>query len=166
MLWVIVFLVVVAIAATLLGALAARALTFGAVPGARFLIAGRGRAEEALSSFQRIDDLIERMGAITRQLKSYARKGGEAVEPVDLLPRQRRQRAVVGLRGGGGLIHVSACLRMCLRGGLAARACGLVAPARARCHLLPTWEKHLFMTSWGMSPLSWMPLPASGSGTS
>nr|WP_207466044.1 ATP-binding protein [Paracoccus fontiphilus] len=51
--------------------------------GARLLLQ-RGRAEEALSSFQRIDDLIERMGAITRQLKSYARKGGEAVEPVDL----------------------------------------------------------------------------------
>jgi two-component system C4-dicarboxylate transport sensor histidine kinase DctB len=44
----------------------------------------RRRPEEALSSFQRIDDLIERMGAITRQLKSYARKGGEAFEPVDL----------------------------------------------------------------------------------
>jgi len=28
--------------------------------------------------------LIDRMGAITRQLKSYARKGGEAFEPVDL----------------------------------------------------------------------------------
>ncbi|WP_295043419.1 ATP-binding protein [uncultured Paracoccus sp.] len=51
--------------------------------GARLLLQ-RGRAEEALSSFQRIDDLIERMGSITRQLKSYARKGGEAVEPVDL----------------------------------------------------------------------------------
>lgn len=51
--------------------------------GARLLLQ-RGRAEEALSSFQRIDDLIERMGAITRQLKSYARKGGEAFEPVDL----------------------------------------------------------------------------------
>lgn len=36
-----------------------------------------------MSSFQRIDDLIERMGAITRQLKSYARKGEEAFEPVD-----------------------------------------------------------------------------------
>lgn len=56
--------------------------------GARLLLQ-RGRPEEALSSFQRIDDLIERMGAITRQLKSYARKGGEAVEPVDL-------RAAVG----------------------------------------------------------------------
>ena len=51
--------------------------------GARLLLQ-RKRAEEALSSFQRIDDLIERMGAITRQLKSYARKGGEAFEPVDL----------------------------------------------------------------------------------
>ncbi|WP_370454611.1 ATP-binding protein [Paracoccus sp. M683] len=51
--------------------------------GARLLLQ-RGRPEEALSSFQRIDDLVERMGSITRQLKSYARKGGEAVEPVDL----------------------------------------------------------------------------------
>ena len=50
--------------------------------GARLLLQRR-RPEEALSSFQRIDDLIERMGAITRQLKSYARKGGEAFEPVD-----------------------------------------------------------------------------------
>ncbi|MDW4548581.1 ATP-binding protein [Defluviimonas sp. D31] len=51
--------------------------------GARLLLQ-RKRAEEALSSFQRIDDLIERMGAITRQLKSYARKGGEAFEPIDV----------------------------------------------------------------------------------
>jgi two-component system C4-dicarboxylate transport sensor histidine kinase DctB len=51
--------------------------------GARLLLE-RKRPDEAMSSFQRIDDLIDRMGAITRQLKSYARKGGEAVEPVDL----------------------------------------------------------------------------------
>ncbi|VDC31332.1 C4-dicarboxylate transport sensor protein DctB [Pseudogemmobacter humi] len=51
--------------------------------GARLLLQRR-RPDEALSSFQRIDDLIERMGSITRQLKSYARKGGEAFEPVDL----------------------------------------------------------------------------------
>lgn len=50
--------------------------------GARLLLL-RKRSEESLSSFQRIDDLIERMGAITRQLKSYARKGGTAFEPVD-----------------------------------------------------------------------------------
>ncbi len=51
--------------------------------GARVLLQ-RGRSEEALSSFQRIDDLLDRMGAIMRQLKSYARKGGEAFEAVDL----------------------------------------------------------------------------------
>lgn len=51
--------------------------------GARLLLQRR-RPEEALSSFQRIDDLIERMGAITRQLKSFARKGGEAFEPIDM----------------------------------------------------------------------------------
>lgn len=50
--------------------------------GARLLLQ-RKRPEEALSSFQRIDDLIARMGAITRQLKSYARKGADAFAPVD-----------------------------------------------------------------------------------
>lgn len=50
--------------------------------GAKLLLQ-RKRPDEALSSFQRIDDLIERMGAITRQLKSYARKGEDAFEPVD-----------------------------------------------------------------------------------
>ena len=50
--------------------------------GAKLLLQRR-RPDEALSSFQRIDDLIERMGAITRQLKSYARKGGDAVETID-----------------------------------------------------------------------------------
>ncbi|MCP5037459.1 MAG: sensor histidine kinase [Rhodobacteraceae bacterium] len=48
------------------------------------LLLKRNRSGEALSSFQRIDDLIERMGAITRQLKSYARKGGEAFEAIDI----------------------------------------------------------------------------------
>ena len=51
--------------------------------GAKLLLQ-RKRPEEALSSFQRIDDLIERMGAITRQLKSYARKGGDAFEVIDI----------------------------------------------------------------------------------
>lgn len=50
--------------------------------GARLLLTRR-RPEEAMSSFQRIDDLIERMGSITRQLKSYARKGSQAFEPLD-----------------------------------------------------------------------------------
>ncbi len=51
--------------------------------GARLLL-GRNRPDEALSSFGRIDGLIERMGAITRQLKSYARKGAEELSPVDM----------------------------------------------------------------------------------
>ena len=51
--------------------------------GARLLLQRR-RSEEALSAFQRIDDLIERMSAITRQLKSYARKSGEELEAVDM----------------------------------------------------------------------------------
>jgi two-component system C4-dicarboxylate transport sensor histidine kinase DctB len=51
--------------------------------GARLLLQRR-RPDEALSAFARIDDLIGRMGAITRQLKSYARKGETAFEPFDL----------------------------------------------------------------------------------
>ena len=73
--------------------------------GARLLLQ-RKRPEEALSSFQRIDDLIERMGAITKQLKSYARKGGDAFAPLDLRdcvtealammePRLRERRVLV-----------------------------------------------------------------------
>jgi len=51
--------------------------------GARLLLS-RNRPDEALSSFQRIDDLIERMGAITKQLKSYARQDGTAFQPVNM----------------------------------------------------------------------------------
>lgn len=51
--------------------------------GARLLLR-RNRPEEALASFGRIDALIERMGAITRQLKSYARKGAESFSPVNM----------------------------------------------------------------------------------
>ncbi|MDR9394803.1 MAG: ATP-binding protein [Roseovarius sp.] len=51
--------------------------------GARLLL-DRNRPDEALASFQRIDDLIERMGTITRQLKSYARQGDEAFSPVNM----------------------------------------------------------------------------------
>jgi len=73
--------------------------------GARLLL-NRRRSEEALVSFQRLDDLIDRMGAITRQLKSFARKGGEAFCPLDLRaciaealammePRLRERRVLV-----------------------------------------------------------------------
>ncbi|MBT0956586.1 sensor histidine kinase [Alphaproteobacteria bacterium KMM 3653] len=51
--------------------------------GAKLLLQ-RARPDEALSSFKRIDDLINRMGSITRQLKSYARKGDEAFETYDI----------------------------------------------------------------------------------
>ena len=51
--------------------------------GARLLLT-RKRPDEAMSSFQRIDDLINRMGAITKQLKSYAHKGGEEFRPIDV----------------------------------------------------------------------------------
>ena len=51
--------------------------------GARLLVSRR-RPEEALAAFTRIDGLIERMGAITKQLKSYARKGSEEAKPVDV----------------------------------------------------------------------------------
>ena len=72
--------------------------------GARLLLR-RNRPEEALVSFGRIDDLIERMGAITRQLKSYARKGQDELSPVNMgdalasslsmLEPQLRQRKVL-----------------------------------------------------------------------
>jgi two-component system C4-dicarboxylate transport sensor histidine kinase DctB len=51
--------------------------------GARMLLT-RNRPDEALTSFQRIDDLIERMGAITKQLKSYARQSGDTFAPVNM----------------------------------------------------------------------------------
>lgn len=51
--------------------------------GAKLLLQ-RNRPNEALSSFQRVDDLIERMNVITKQLKSYARKGREELVQVDL----------------------------------------------------------------------------------
>lgn len=53
--------------------------------GAKLLLR-RNRPDEALSSFQRVDGLIERMGAITKQLKSYARKGGDEFRPVEMGP--------------------------------------------------------------------------------
>ncbi|MBT9383641.1 sensor histidine kinase [Pseudooceanicola sp. CBS1P-1] len=51
--------------------------------GAQLLLR-RNRPEEALASFQRIDDLIGRMGKITRQLKSFASKGGDQLTPVNM----------------------------------------------------------------------------------
>ncbi|MDF2141763.1 ATP-binding protein [Paenirhodobacter sp. CAU 1674] len=77
--------------------------------GARLLLQ-RARTEEALSSFQRIDDLIERMGAITRQLKSYARKGGEAFEPVDLRAAISSALAMMEPQLRARTVHISRVL--------------------------------------------------------
>jgi two-component system C4-dicarboxylate transport sensor histidine kinase DctB len=72
--------------------------------GVRLLIA-RERPDEAVVAVQRIDGLIERMAAITKQLKSYARKGKDSLEPVDIkdavlsslsmMEPQLRQRQVI-----------------------------------------------------------------------
>ncbi len=51
--------------------------------GARLLLQ-RKRPDEAESSFQRVEDLLDRMGAITRQLKSFARKSTDDMIPVDV----------------------------------------------------------------------------------
>ena len=62
--------------------------------GAKLLLQ-RSRPDEAQSSFQRIDDLIERMGAITKQLKSYARRAGDDFEPVDICDAVRGSLAIM-----------------------------------------------------------------------
>lgn len=74
--------------------------------GAKLLL-HRKRPDEALSSFQRIDDLIERMGAITRQLKSYARKGGDAFEPIDIRESLSSALSMMEPQLKGGNIRVT-----------------------------------------------------------
>jgi len=44
----------------------------------------RGQIEDAEENIDRIHGLLDRMGALTRQLKSYARKGDEAFGPMDI----------------------------------------------------------------------------------
>jgi two-component system, NtrC family, C4-dicarboxylate transport sensor histidine kinase DctB len=61
--------------------------------GARILVQ-RKRSEEAMVSVQRIDDLIDRMGGITRQLKSYARKGEGDMELEDVDVRDSVRTAI------------------------------------------------------------------------
>ena len=48
------------------------------------LLFDRRRTDEAQASLQRIDDLIERMGVITKQLKLHARKVSVSLEKTDL----------------------------------------------------------------------------------
>lgn len=77
--------------------------------GARLLLQRR-RPEEALSSFQRIDDLINRMGGITRQLKSYARKGDTDQEPFDLRDSLREALAMMAPQLGKMSVSISTTL--------------------------------------------------------
>ncbi len=48
------------------------------------LLIRRQRLPEAVSNVDRIDDLIERMNTITRQLRLYARKEDDAIGPTDV----------------------------------------------------------------------------------
>ena len=47
------------------------------------LLLKRNRPEETVSALMRIDDLIQRMGGITKQLKAFSRKNTERFEPLD-----------------------------------------------------------------------------------
>lgn len=77
--------------------------------GARLLLQ-RKRNEEAMSSFQRIDDLIGRMGGITRQLKSYARKSDIDLEPVDLRDSVRAALAMMAPQLGRMPVQITTTL--------------------------------------------------------
>ena len=59
------------------------------VAGSRLLMK-RGRSDDAVSSFQRLDDLLDRMGALTRQLKSFARKSDSDIGAMDLRDPMRQ----------------------------------------------------------------------------
>lgn len=77
--------------------------------GARLLLTRR-RPDEALSSFQRIDDLIDRMGGITRQLKSYARKSELDHEPVDLRDSVRAALSMMAPQLGKMAVTITSTL--------------------------------------------------------
>jgi two-component system, NtrC family, C4-dicarboxylate transport sensor histidine kinase DctB len=77
--------------------------------GARLLLKRR-RPDEALISFQRIDDLINRMSGITRQLKSYARKADAELEPVDLRESVREALAMMAPQLGKMAVAISTTL--------------------------------------------------------
>ena len=47
------------------------------------LLLKRNRPDETVAALMRIDDLIQRMGGITKQLKSFSRKNTEGFEPLD-----------------------------------------------------------------------------------
>ncbi len=77
--------------------------------GARLLVKRR-RSDEALSSFQRIDDLIGRMGSITKQLKSYARKGGDELVQVDFRDAANSGLALMAPQLGQMMVEITTSL--------------------------------------------------------
>ena len=60
--------------------------------------------------FQRIDDLINRMGSITRQLKSYARKSEEDCEIVDIRASVREALSMMAPQLGKMSVDISTTL--------------------------------------------------------
>ena len=74
------------------------------------LLLSRRRSEEALSSFQRIDDLIGRMGTITQQLKSYSRKGSDDLIPVDFISSINTSIAMMAPQLGQQAVEITKSL--------------------------------------------------------
>ncbi|HEU0221677.1 MAG TPA: ATP-binding protein [Paracoccaceae bacterium] len=75
------------------------------IAGARLLIE-RGRLAEAHVSVQRIDDLIGRMAMLTRQLKSFARKGDGMVRTIDLRDAVKGALSVMGPQLAQGTVEL------------------------------------------------------------
>ena len=73
--------------------------------GAKLLVS-RNRLDEAKTSFQRIDDLIARMGVITKQLKSYARKSDDVAREVDLRECVSSAMAMMAPQLGQRTVHI------------------------------------------------------------
>jgi two-component system C4-dicarboxylate transport sensor histidine kinase DctB len=74
------------------------------------LLLRRRRSDEALSSFQRIDDLIGRMGTITQQLKSYSRKGSDDLIPVDFISSINTSIAMMAPQLGQQAVEITKSL--------------------------------------------------------
>lgn len=73
--------------------------------GAKLLVS-RNRLEETKSSFQRIDDLIGRMGVITKQLKSYARKSQDSASEIDLRDSVSSAMSIMAPQFGKQTVHI------------------------------------------------------------
>ncbi len=74
--------------------------------GARLLLQ-RKRPDEAETSFQRVEDLLDRMGAITRQLKSFARKSTEDMIEVDVREPLSAAISMMAPQIGAGKVEIT-----------------------------------------------------------